>query len=147
MIRDVLTVHTANELGGILFGRARRHARRVVLAFEDMPLAERNRWERRINRYDRACGCGSAALALVVALATGGVLASYHRELVFQRPLLAGGGALLALVAAIGVGKSVGLLIARQQLKWTVSSLRHRLDSLEGQQDAGRGPWGAPGSR
>jgi hypothetical protein len=126
MPSNVINVTASDDLGQIL-SADRRHARRVVLALDSLESTERARWEARINKHYRACGCGSAALALVATLLLGGAALALYRDLLMQRPFLAGGLGLAALIASLGTGKAFGLWIARLRLRSTVSSLQQRL--------------------
>ena len=125
MNRQIVSVHTPEELDRVL--TADRTHRRVALALESLAPPERDAWERRINRYFRACGCGSAAGGLTLAFAIGATLAVVYYDLLFARPLLVTGLGLLGLLAALGLGKAFGLWVARSRLKSTVAALRRRL--------------------
>jgi len=126
MASNVISVNAPGELERILTAD-RRRVHRVVLALDSLASAEQARWETRINEHYRACGCGSAALALVATLLLGGAAAVFYRELLMQRPFVAAGLGFLALLASLGVGKTVGLWIARMRLRSAVLSLRRRL--------------------
>lgn len=125
MNRHIVSVHTPDELDRVL--TADRTHRRVALALESLEPPERDAWERRINRYFRACGCASAAGGLTLAFAIGAALAVTYYDLLLQRPLLVTGLGLLALLVALGLGKAFGLWVARIRLKSTVAALRRRL--------------------
>jgi len=125
---NVVNVTTADDLERIL-AADRRHAHRVVLALDALAPEERIAWERRINSNFRACGCGSAALALVAAFLVGGAVAVFHHELLTQRPLVVSAVGLLMLLAALGLGKAAGLWIARVRLRSAVASLQRRIVS------------------
>lgn len=129
MNRNVISVHTPDELDRIL-AADRRRVQRVMLALDSMEPVERERWERRINGYYRACGCGSAAVALLIALLAGAALLVADYDLLAAHPFTVIGLGVVALLAALALGKALGLWIARLKLRSTVSSLRRRLVPL-----------------
>jgi len=92
-----------------------------------MASIEQSQWEKRINANYRACGCGSAALALVTTTLALGTIASVDFDLFVRRPVMAGGLTMIALFASFVVGKAIGLTVAHLRLKGVVSSLRRRL--------------------
>lgn len=125
----MVSVRAPHELDQIL--RAdRKRTRGIVLALETLPPAEQAHWEKKINGYFRACGCGSAAGGLTLAFVVGAALALVYYDLLSQHPLLVTGLGLLALFGALGLGKAVGLWVARMRLRSTVLSLRRRLASV-----------------
>jgi len=126
MNTNAIRVHRPDELDLIL-AADRKRSGQVVLALESLEPYERADWEKRINRYFRACGCGSAAGGLTLAFLVGAALAVTYYDLLLQRPLVVVGLALLMLLAALGLGKTFGLWVARLRLRSTVASLRRRL--------------------
>ncbi len=123
---DAIRVQTPHDLDRVL-SADRRRAARVVLALESLHTDERAAWESKINGYYRACGCGTAALALVVAFLIGGALAVWYHDLLLRHPVVVTLLGLAALLGALGLGKALGLWIARLRLRATVASLRRRL--------------------
>jgi hypothetical protein len=122
----MLIVRTAEDLDRLL-SADRRRVRRLALALESLNPEDQASWERRLNRHYRACGCEGGAVALVVTLLGASVLAFRYHDLLGEHPFVAGGGILLALLIATGLGKAVGLAIARRRLEGAVVSLRRRL--------------------
>lgn len=129
MDQNIISVHTPDELDRIL-AADRRRLQRVMLALESMEPVERERWERRINGYYRTCGCGSAAVALLIALVAGAALLVANYDLLATHPFTVIGLSVLTLLAALALGKAAGLWVARLRLRSTVSSLRRRLAPL-----------------
>lgn len=102
----------ANELGNLRLGGT------IV----EHP--EKNNWETELNRYFYACGCDAGATVSIIALLLGGGWSAY---LYFQGSW----GGLVAIVIpflmAIGgalVGKRMGLIRAREQLRKTVNEIQ-----------------------
>lgn len=101
--------------------------RSLQLCIPDLEPNEARVWETRLNRHYGACGCGTSAAFLCIALCVSVVVLA-------GRPggLLAAGAADLGLAAlavlAFGVvGKLLGMAVARVRLHFVIRSLWRRL--------------------
>jgi len=88
----------------------------------------------RMNRLRRACGCElGACCALVGFVAALGWLTATHgllsRAMLFRLPI-----ALAAAILLAGIGKVVGIGLARRQLRIEIDSLLRVVDSRSGKE-------------
>jgi len=95
----------------------------VHLELPHLTPVESVEWERRIQRSLSACGCGTAAAFLLLALT--GYTATWWLgcSLLPSGTLARLGLGLLVVAGATGAGKVLGLLRARAQLKRAVTDL------------------------
>jgi hypothetical protein len=99
---------------------------RFRIAFELEPT-RRASWERRLDKYSRACGCEAGAIALFATAFGQAAFVSVNYQTVVARPLLHGSLALLALGVAMALGKALGLGFARLRLRSVLASLRREI--------------------
>lgn len=101
--------------------------RSLQLQLPGLEPTEARTWETKLNRHYGACGCGTSATFLFIALCgslfvlagrPGGLLAAGVSDLVLA--------AIAVLVAGI-VGKLAGMAAARVRLYLTIRSLQRRL--------------------
>ncbi len=129
MSGEVLSVRSASELDAVTRARPglRRPRGRVALEIPALEAAERARWERRVNRHYRACGCEAGAVLTVLAALAYGVYLLRFGGLSARAPLMVAALGIAVVLAAAVVGKGLGLLYARLRLLGLVAALRRRL--------------------
>lgn len=126
MAEDVLTVRDVEDLD-LLLSTNRRHTRRIELKLPPAPGHDLGDWEKRLNTHYRSCGCEAAAVAMAVALVSMVVVAVIFADEALTHPFVAAALGLGSLFLASGIGKAVGLHLARLRLKSVVISLKRAL--------------------
>jgi len=114
---DLVTLRTSTLLPG----------RSLQLRIPDLEPDEARAWETRLNRHYGACGCGTSAAFLGVALCVAPLaLANRPGGLLPVGLADIGLGALFVLTAGV-VGKLVGIATAQVRLHPAIRTLRRRL--------------------
>src|SRR5947207_4260196 len=96
-----------------------REKRLVSVDLPALSPVEAESWRRRINRDAFACGCGTAAGALVLALLTVLTVGEVRADQFFRTPArwsIVGAGFVLACTL---VGKAIGIRLASLRLRRT----------------------------
>jgi hypothetical protein len=101
--------------------------RSLQLRLSELDGHEARSWESRLNRHYRACGCGTSAAFLGVALCVGVALLAMRPGGVLAVGVLDLGLLAVAVIGAGVVGKLVGLAVARVRLHVAIRALRRRL--------------------
>jgi hypothetical protein len=118
-----LTIRNSSDLS-VLRERGRTWRTIEIPALDD---AERHYWERQLIRYRNACGCDSAAGAMLLSIVGYPVAIALFTDDFWQRPLsFCGIGALIVVIGTIA-GKVLGVLYARLRFRLVVSALESRL--------------------
>lgn len=122
-ISVILTVRDGADLDRIL-AVPRVGTARIALKMSDMRPEERSDWEYRLNRDYNACGCESGAIMLVAALAVYVSYLATRQDLLVSHPLWLGVIGLAIALLSTGIGKGIGMVIARFRLKKSIEGLR-----------------------
>jgi hypothetical protein len=121
-LRETLDLAREEDLELLRRGLRRRRSVRVFLALP-LPVADasRARLERSINRNLAACGCneGTVAGLLYLVLVPTVVMGRYVPHSTLTWALAACG-----FIAALVIGKGIGLALAHLRLQWTLNEIR-----------------------
>ena len=100
----------------------------VLLQLAGLGAVEAAKWEQRLNRETRACGCEAGALGMVVGIALLLGFAVTHRDAFITSPKPTAIAAALLVVMSALAGKSLGLLAARRRLVHALRELQQLLE-------------------
>jgi hypothetical protein len=131
MASDSIVVVSAPEDLSLLVKRGvsalRRHT--VLLRLSGLGSHEAGKWEQRLNRETRACGCEEGALGIVVGIFLLFGYVFTHRDAFAIAPARTAIIAALFVVTSAIVGKSLGLLAARRRLTRALLELQLLLEN------------------
>ena len=122
-------VRNARDLNRIAASRPTLHPRAPLrLELVDLGEPDRARWEARLNRYYRMCGCKSSGWSIIVVLVGYVVLlmlAPDHAPAGWYRLAIAP----VVVLAAAVAGKFIGLGVGALFFRYSIRSLRARIRS------------------
>lgn len=127
----MVLIQTSDDLARLLESAVARSPftrETVVLELERLQPSESHIWQRRLNRHQRACGCGTASVLSI----TAGIAVVIHSvlttaELSMGAVLLAASELIAGMLIFMFLGKIIGLHVAKYRFRSACVSLLREL--------------------